>query len=296
MLKISYISSIILVLIGLIGCNPNCEPISGLQVTPFNPVGFDIAITATPLSQLEDKTIYFGNVKAVDVKMESNFLRVKVPDGLNVGNTTLRIEDPDCQDVVQLNFSVVDPTVFKNNINFVPPVLPEIFIPNFTFNSFPSSINNAWVHPTEPDYCLWFTSKREKVSFPTVTDPTKFQYVNSLAGGSFELTTCCLTGNSGCEDASKLYTKNPIYGFYDTVANPRRLYFYIDRTAKKGGSIEEYEGVFLDPKTTKYENTKLSAASACGGDLPQPITKPLLLVTSKKTGRQTVVFRTTRFD
>ena len=283
----------------LISCNPNCDPISGLQVTSFSPAGYDIAITATPLSQLEGKTFYFDNtqVPASDVKMENNFVRLKVPSSLKVGKSVLKIQDPDCQDVVQINFLIASADTFKNNINFVMPVLPEIFIPNLNFNSFPSSINNAWVHPTNPDYCLWFSVKKDTIAFPLT--PAKKQVVYSLTGGSFELSTCCLTafGNPSdkakCEDPSKLYANNPIYGFYDTLSNPRRLHFTIDRTSKKAG-VEEYEAVFIESKTTKYDNTALN--TGCGGDLRQPADKPMLLVTSKKTGKQTVVYRTIRFD
>ena len=118
MLKNLMMPVVLLSTLILISCNPNCDPISGLQVIPFSPAGYDIAITATPLSQLEGKTFYFDNtqVPASDVKMENNFVRLKVPSSLKVGKSVLKIQDPDCQDVVQINFLIASADTFKNNI------------------------------------------------------------------------------------------------------------------------------------------------------------------------------------
>ena len=300
MLKNSILFVVLSCTLILSSCNPSCDPISGLQVIQFSPAGYEIAITATPLSQLEGKDIFFGNtqVPAGDIKMENGFLRVKIPSSLKLGNTTLKIENPDCQDILQVDFTIASPDTFRNNINFVMPVMPEIYIPNFNFTSFPSSINNAWVNPINPDYCLWLTAKKTKVIFQDTS-----RTVYSLSNGSFELTPCCLAGDPKCQDPTKLHGTNPISGFYDTIAKPRMLHFFIDRTSKKGGTIEEYEGVFLDSKTTKYDNVVLNSSATtpsanitCGGELKQPADKPMLLITSKKTGKQTVLYRTIRFD
>lgn len=301
------ISVVLLGILILCSCNPSCDPISGLQVIPFGPAGYDITITATPLSQLEGKTFFFDNtqVPESDVKMESNFLKLKIPSSLKVGKSILKIQDPDCQDVVQINFLIASADTFKNNINFVMPILPEIFIPNLNFNSFPASINKAWVHPTNPDYCLWFSVKKDSFPFPLF--PNKWQYVYSLGGGSFELSSCCLTSftnkadTTKCLDPTKLYSNNPIFGYYDIEATPKKLYFFIDRRLKKG-DIEEYEGIFIDSKTTKYDNMVLNTTPSipqsnitCGGVYEHAQGNPMLLVTSKKTGKQTVVYQTIKF-
>lgn len=253
------------------GCNPNCEPISGLRLSSqLNPVNYEIGIYATPLSQLEGKTIYFGNVKAVDVKMEKDFLRVKVPSGVAVGNTTLRIEDPDCQDVVQLDFTVVDPNVFKNNINFVSPVLPQIILPTLP-STYPSSIDKAWLNPVNSDYCLWFAmdsitdANGKKVPKKTIDEKNSFEF-------------------STCKNLSAIYHINPVYGVYDTATMPRTIHIWIDRRSKTNGFIEEYTGTFQNMEATPYNVNSLIAP--CATLTPS---KNMIVLTSLKTGRQLVV-------
>jgi hypothetical protein len=111
-------------------------------------------------------------------------------------------------------------------------------------------------------------------------------HVNYLLNGkSFEKTTCAGLGF----DATKVYGVNPIYGYYDFDASPRKLYFSVDRT-KRGGGIEEYIADFIDMTKTEYKTTGYPASCKTAES-----TGKMLLVTSKKTGRQTVVFQSPSF-
>ena len=184
--------------------------------------------------------------------------------------------------------------------------MPPRIIPNLNFNSYPTSINNAWVSPINPDYCIWFGVRQDTISFPG-TPKDKLQFIYSLGAkdtktpGSYELTPCCLMGDPKCTNSSRLYSLNPVYGYYDITASPRKLHIFVDRTLKNGG-IEEYEGVFIDSKTTNYDNIVLNVTApttnlTCGGELKPPLDgKRMLLITSKKTGKQTVLYRTITFD
>jgi hypothetical protein len=270
MLKNIFISATLLCVFILVGCNPNCEPISGLRLSyNLNPVGYDIAIYATPLSQLDGKNIYFGSVKAQKVEMMSGYLKVTVPDGVPVGNTLLKIEDPDCQDVVQLDFTVADPNVFKNNINFVTPVLPQIILPTLP-STYPSSIDKAWLGPINGDYCLWFAMDSivvngKKVPKKTIDEKNSFEF-------------------STCKNLSAIYHVNPVYGIYDTATMPRTIHIWIDRRSKTNGFIEEYTGTFQNMEATPYNVASLVAP--CATLMPS---KNMIVLTSLKTGRQLVV-------
>ena len=128
-----------------------------------------------------------------------------------------------------------------------------------------------------------------------MTDPVnnKYKMVFSLNKGlfnerSYEKTPC----NGLTNDPNKLYSLNPIYGYYDTTLTPRKIFFTVDRTAR-GAGTEEYVGEFIDVKATNYNKKSFPHSINCTVDptFVNDTLRSMLLVTSKKTGRQTLVFQ-----
>ena len=263
-------------------CNPQCDPVGKIEISSNNnPAGYQILIRATPASILQGKTISFGNTLVTDSfkrYVPDVGLIVTVPQGIS-GSTQLKIEDPDCSDVVALDFTVNSVGFYSKNANFVAPILPDIIIPSLV-NFYPASINRAWVSPINTDYCLWFGVKKD-----SSVAGGKIVYTNSLLGGSFEKTTCDFA-----DDPNKLYALNPISGTYDTVSTPKKLYFFVHRKA----GIEEYIGEFIDMKATNYNKPSFPSTGTCRANgAPTTVAESkgsMLLVTSRLTGRQTVVF------
>ena len=265
-------------------CNPQCDPFGKIEISSNNnPAGYQILIRATPASILQGKTISFGNTVVTDSfkrYVPDVGLIVTVPQGIS-GSTQLKIEDPDCSDVVALDFTVNSVGFYSKNGNFVAPILPDIIIPSFV-NFYPLSINNAWVSPVNTDYCLWFKVDTVQVVNKATKD-TIITYPLS-AGNSFEKSSCGGIAN----DPNKIYATNLIYGYYDATSKPRKLNFFVDRT-KKGLGVEEYIGEFIDIKATNYNRTGFPAIGNCGRPIAN-VVGDMLLVTSRTTGRQTVVY------
>lgn len=268
-------------------CNPKCDPVGSIELSSDNnPAGYQILIRAKPATSLLGKTISFGGVTVADTAkkfIEGVGMVLTVPFGVS-GSTKLKIEDLDCSDEVAFDFIVNSKDFYLKNPNFVTPIMPEIIFPS-VINVYPSSINRSWVSPVNTDYTLWFGIMRDTL----LTDPVngKFKVVYSLNRGSFEKTTC--SGAPGLvNDPNKLYSLNPIYGYYDTTIVPRKLFFTIDRTAR-GAGVEDYVGEFIDMKATNYSRTSFPKSGNCSAD--PAATGHLLLVTSKKSGRQTLVFQ-----
>jgi hypothetical protein len=271
----------------LASCNPECTSLGSLTIFPeFNPPGYQVVIKASPLSSLKNRKVFFGKTQAQTVFNDTMGLIVTIPEGVN-GKTTLRVEDDDC--IEYRDFEVVDKDNLKSIFGYVSPIIPEIIIPSLP-PSYPTSIDRAWVSPINTDYCLWFGRKKDSL----LIDPAskKFKYFYSLNGGSFEKTAC---SGGLVNDQNKIYSLNPIYGYYDTTLVTTKLFFTIDRTSR-GAGLEEYVGEFIDIKKTSYNKLTFPKSGGCGKDpdvKPDMITgdKHLLLVTSKKTGRQTIVFQ-----
>ena len=258
-------------------CNPQCDPISSITISSDNnPAGYEIMLRAKPASTLLNKTISFGGV--VVPESDKHYIAdtgmiVKVP--VNSTASGLIIEDPDCGVVATMNFTVNSLGFYANNPNYVSPIMPEITIPQFV-DFYPPSINNAWACPINTDYCLWF---KQNVDSLKLTG----KYYYNLNPGSFEKSTC---GGIGA-DSKKLYATNPIYGYYDTISH--KLFFTIDRTSK-GAGTEDYIGEFINIKATPYNKTSFPNPGPCMHDAD--VKGSMLLVTSRKTGRQVLVFQT----
>ncbi len=268
-------------------CNPQCEPVGSISISSDNnPAEYEIFIRAKPASSLLGKTISFGGVIVSDSAKKfipDSGMVVRVPKNVS-GATKLKIEDLDCSDVVAFDFIVNSKDFYLKNPNFVSPIMPEIIFPTLV-QVYPATINRAWVSPVRTDYCLWFGQKLDSILIDPGTTPKKYKYVYSLNGGSFEKTTC----SSGLvNDPNSLHSLNPIYGYYDTTLVPRRLFFTVDRTSR-GAGIEEYVGEFIDIKATNYNKLSFPKSGNCNSD--PDVKGSMLLVTSKKTGRQTLVFQ-----
>ncbi|MBK9013509.1 MAG: hypothetical protein IPM82_05180 [Saprospiraceae bacterium] len=206
--------------LGLFSCNPDCDSVLGLRITTADTeVGNEILITAQPPSSLEGRRVFIED-KEVEVRYAADMgLIAKVPEGLS-GTVDVRVEDPDCADFVSLNLEVHDESFFENNPAYVFPTIPEIVVPTLQV-SFPPSIENAWLHPENLDYCIWFTLVADASNTCTrVIDSSK----------SFEQSTC------NRSDDSRLYRQNPMFGYIDE--NDK-----VHLTIVRSDGPEEFEGV-----------------------------------------------------
>jgi hypothetical protein len=270
-------------------CNPKCDPVGSIELSSDNnPAGYQILIRAKPATSLLGKTISFGGVTVSDSAkkfVEGVGMVITVPFGVS-GSTKLKIEDLDCSDEVAFDFIVNSKDFYLKNPNFVTPIMPEIIFPTLV-NVYPSSINKAWVSPVNTDYCFWFGIVLDTIYTDPLTNKQKTIY--SLNKGTFgqrsyEKTPC----NGLTNDPNKAYSLNPIYGYYDTTLTPRKLFFTVDRTARNLGT-EEYIGEFIDGKLTPYNKTSFPRSPNCNTD--PTVAGAWILVTSKKTGRQTLIFQ-----
>ncbi len=296
MKTLSFTAALALVLtLAHISCNPDCESLQGVKLSTDKTLeGYEVSIDATPRDALKDKKVFFGKTPAETRYHESIGLIVKVPSGISP-NTELRIEDPDCSDVFAFPFQVVTQDYFSTIDNFVPPLPPEVVIPYVPI-VFPPSVDNAWLSPDNPGYCLWFTMYRD-------IKPNGDTVITNLIdpNNSFEQATCC------CLRGSNLpYAQNRMGGIIDVKNN--RIEVYIDRT-ERGGDIEEFSGYFIDrDQIPQYaDNTGLlscpdggatdpncAGGNNCVGQTnvsPPPVKNHMMLLNSLKTGRQLVAYQ-----
>lgn len=259
-------------------CNPECVSLDNVRLSSdANPAGYEILITASPLEGLKNKKVSFGAVEAESEFHEDIGLVVKVPDGVS-GDVELKIEDPDCLDFIRTPFKVAGESYFENNLNYVPPTPPFIVIPTININP-PQFVNNAWLCPQNPNYCLWF----QMVIDSATGQPTK--YLNPTK--SVEQALCeCL------RDSDLPFAKNRMFGIVDKEKN--YIEITIDRTPVNG-DYEKFTGRFIDFKqieqyaagwdTTINCNNQCQFAGASG-----PLGY-MMLLTSQKTGRQLTVYQ-----
>jgi hypothetical protein len=260
-------------------CNPNCTSsgLSGLALsTDIGTSGFEFTVKANPLSNLRDRKVYIGDKLAETRFDDAMGLIVKIPDGTLIGDSEVRIENPECADYIPLKMSIKEKDVFKNQ--FVFPIVPQIVIPSVP-SVFPPSIDNAWLGAdNNTDYCLWFDTMDTlfKSDGKTIDKITKRSSIDEKS--SFEQSTCGKTNVP--------YSRNPVFGVYDEGL--KLLHFWIDRRGKNLG-IEEFRGQFIDMSKSGYpvpDKYDLCNGAAQGGK-----TGHMLLITSMKTGRQLVIFQ-----
>ena len=259
---------------GLFSCNPDCESVFGLRITTAaTEAGNEILITAQPPSSLQGRRVFIKE-KEVQTRFAENMgLVVTVPDGLS-GAVDVRVEDPDCADFVSLNLDVEDASFFENNPQFVFPTIPEIVIPTLQA-AFPPSIENAWLHPENLDYCIWFKIVPDASGNCTrVIDPAN----------SFEQSTCFRS------DDNRLYRQNPMFGYIDV--NDK-----IHLTILRSDGPEEFDGclVNLMDVPEKYRAWK-SFPTPCPTIDPLGLTpvqerSHMMVLTSKRNGKQLIIYQ-----
>lgn len=259
-------------LLCLFSCNPDCDSLVGLRLSStLNPSGHQVMISADPPSALEGRRIYFNDTEADAVFVEENGLIVTVPEGLP-NDVELRIEDPDCVDFIAFDFSVVDESFFEGNPNYVFPPTPEIIIPNLPAD-FPPSIENAWLHPINVDYCFWF-----KFLPDTLGNCTKF--IDPL--NSFEQSTC---GNTDV-----LYAANPLSGRVEADGS-------VFVTVNRPDGAEEFTGRLINPEDVpesyqKWEELDCGSGSVSANwDSELKNRDFMMLLISKVTGRQLLIYQ-----
>ena len=265
-------------------CNPNCRSLENLHLSTKDvPDGYEFTIRATPMHALLDRVITIGGVRVDPSGYDDNYgLAVKVPAGLS-GNQVVRIEDPDCLDFYELDLNVVTLDDYTSLENFVPPLPPTIIFPAVP-PVYPGTINNAWLSPENPAYCLWFTMLKKVVNGDTVStniiDPNN----------SFEQATC------SCLRTSSLpYAQNFMSGYIDTIGTNNVVRIYVHRS----NGTEEYRGMFIDLDKAGYTGnlgllncTRSTPIDTCSAqNVSIPGSGHMMLLTSQKTGKQLLAYQ-----
>ncbi|MBK6392175.1 MAG: hypothetical protein KA109_18455 [Saprospiraceae bacterium] len=267
--------TLLLVVLLQFSCNPSCEPLVGLEVMPATGVsGTEVLLRATPLESLidQDLEIRFGSKPVIEKRFHPQLgLVITIPEGVS-GNTDLVVSTPDCQE--RLNFNAVTEAFFETNKSFIPPAVPQLFIPIAPLPPFPPSLENAWLHPIKTDYCIWFKFLKDPAGKCTTSiDPTQ----------SFEQSTC------NGSNTALLYNKNPIFGVLDPAKN--LVHFWIDRSKSPGGNLgtEEFIGSFININDTPYKTWELIACTPAIGWKRQR--NHMIVATSQTTHRQLIIYQ-----
>ena len=260
-----------------ISCNPPCNFVKDIRVTPtFRQGGENILITANPPEFLYDKQIFLNESEAplefVEWK-EDIGLVVRLPDILEPGQSSLKIENEDCLEEILIDFKTIES---GTTADFIAPSPPDIIFPSIPL-AFPATVQDGWLSADAPDYCLWFKFQRTLAVDGSIIE------TNALCENSIELSTC---GNT-----AKFYHGNRVSGIIDTLAN--RIHIAIHRPSEKGG-VEEYDGQFLNKADTPYKNQQ-AFEFLCGADKKSiPANDNMILLTSRRTGQQTVLMQILR--
>ncbi len=258
-----------------LSCNPPCNFVKDIRVTPtFRQGGEHILVTANPPEFLYDKQLFLNQsetpLEFVEWR-EGIGLVVRLPDILEPGQSSLKIENEDCLEEVLVDFKTIES---GTTTDFIAPSPPDIIFPSIP-TAFPPSIQDAWLSVDDPDYCLWFKFQRVVAADRSIIE------TNVLCENSAELSTC--------KNAAKIYHGNRVSGIIDTLAN--RVYIAIHRPPEKGG-LEEYDGQFVNKADTPYKN-QTSFEFSCGEtSISIPANDNMILLTSRRTGQQTVIAQT----
>ena len=262
-----------------ISCNPECEPVFGLEVNPkFASPGTQVLVAAQPISALNRSfDVYFNDQKADATYLDNMGLLVTVPAN-TPERATLKVADSDCEHT--LDFNVRESEWFTNNPDYVFPSPPNLILPSFP-PSFPPALSNAWFSPQNLDYCIWF--KMDCQPHPT-TQGVCIESNSINPNGSAELSvlSACNPNND-----APLHHGNSVFGILDKENNI--INFWVDRTSKNLG-IEEFKGQFIDINSAGFNESKVPPCDPFGGAWV-PDKNVIMLVTSQKTGKQLVMYR-----
>ena len=294
---ITPIRLLVLVAVGFISCNPDCESLLTTNIdVPPGPYaeGTQLAITANPAEILDGREIhlsYRSNNAVQSDRLPSIFrgdigaLVVDIPFGINP-EASLLIDDPDCSgQLIPLGSQteIVDPAFFLDNPLFVTPTPPVIILPSPPPPTI-TNIVNAWFSPNDRQYCIWFNPVQDTLPNGDIVGLPQLLPAGSPGGqgprnGSVELAAGC----SGRQDPNnKIYHDNPVSGIADVENNYIRI--RVDRTSK-GLGYEEFEGRFIGAENMPSEF--ISGGGCSPNDVPEQF---FMLLTSVQTGRQLVLF------
>lgn len=254
----------------LASCNPECEPVFGLDVNPkFASPGSQVVISAQPVSALSRGfDVSFNNQKVSSTYIDNIGLMVTVPPN-TPERASLQITDSDCEQT--LDFNVRESEWFTDNPDYIFPSPPELILPSIP-PAFPPALSNAWFSPQNLDYCIWFKMDCYTLNGECIESKT----INPIA--SAELAAC---------DTSRLYHNNPVFGILDKENNI--VHYWVDRSNVKGMDlgIEEFVGQFIDIELSGYDD--LSVPPCNSGWIADK--SSMMLVTSQKTGKQLLMYR-----
>lgn len=279
----------------LTSCNPNCDSIVIVEVTPSVTASTHEVLLSSPVPlDLKDTRILIGDRKVEDMRfVEDRGLIAKVPEGIEVSNeAAVRVQDLDCGHDIQvggLNVSTADDLF--NNGSLVFPSTPIFVIPTPP-PSLPPSIDNAWVSPVNDDYCLWFVSKKEYTFDSNGVKIDSIDLPILDTENSREQSICTVTLNE--EDCamfgSKLYCRNRMSGIVDKERN------FIDITIHRSENNplledESFSGQLIDIDNPQFPVNRNTFHNGCLTErMPDfSLIGHLMLLTSKTTGRQLLV-------
>ena len=300
---------ILTLLIGaiIVGCNPECENIFNVRVDALvKQQGQQMLIMADNLPALQESEIQFissGETKvAKHIGMTDKGLIVEVPEDIEGDNIQLFISDPDCGlAVLGSAVTVGNADFFVDNPNFIPPAPFEFVIPTPPIQ-FPPLVQNAWISPQNLDYCIWFkfhpeTDNNGNIVYETINGmvvPKESVNLNSSQSFEFSVQELVCDGNGAGQDGicpgevNSFYHCNPVSGIIDKQNN--YVSIRVDRTDINGQNfgIEEFEGEFINIQEAGYNEQKVPS---CSSSIFDPTKNYLILLTSKSTGRQLLLYQ-----
>lgn len=273
----------------------------------------EVLISTIPGNFLENKKIFVEKVLAGNrtiTETTASFMAaaggsiVTVPADA-AGMTTFFVEDVDCGGFIPLNSALIADQSFaaNNPFLFTTPAPPLITIP--TVNVAPiSNVVKTWFSAQDPDYCIWIVPEEsdqldangEPVELPTLVPgiPELFeQFPATRESGTREISVNLLReflGAGACTDitlAQHAYHFNPITGIVDRESGFVRL--AIDRRSK-GGDIERYEGMLVDPQSIQQAAYRTGAGPCMpAGEGEEKMV--MMVLTHQTTGQQLILYR-----
>ncbi len=273
----------------------------------------EVLISTIPGNFLEGRTIFLEKVSAGNrtiVETTSSFMAaaggsiVTIPSDA-AGMTTFFVENEDCGGFIPLNSALIADQSFaaNNPYLFTTPAPPLITIP--TVNVAPiSNVIKTWFSAQDPDYCIWIVPEEsdkldangEPIELPTLVPgiPDLFEeFPATKESGTREISVNLLRellGAGACTDltlAQHAYHFNPITGIVDRESGYVRL--TIDRRSK-GGDIEKYEGMLVDPQSIQQAAYRTGAGPCMPpGEGEEKMT--MMVLTHETTGQQLILYR-----
>lgn len=287
----------------LSSCNPKCEERLGIPITmKVSEVapGMQVLIQSTQAKQLNNLGIFArlsDSSEPTPLQTElvgDENLIVTMPENAN-DMMELVAKDDDCGGFVSLvDLEAHDASYFKDNPNFIAPILPQIIIP--TIPSAPViDITNAWISPQDRSYCLWFgdfqkTYRAEPDGTPTDGNPATEEIDTIFFDSKFLDEKSIELAIPPCTDdlENSLFHENPVSGVVDFDNN--FIQIFIDRTANpRVGRVEEYIGSFVRPN--EVPDAAYLIGGGCVPNNSIPPKEKLMVLTSQLTGHQMLLFK-----